>query len=476
MLALYRGGRQVDALAVFQAVRLRTLADDLGLEPGPSCASSRVGSSGTIGSLGRRGASAFRSAPVGRRIFAAAASVAGLIAGLQVPFCSASRGLERPFRLRERRPARPAGRGRRAPGHVRSRSRAALGGRRRTAGAVWIADSADETVSRVDPASETVVTASRSAASREASPPAMARSGPRARSARRSSGSTRAPTPSPRRFRLGNAEPGLACLRPREVLGRRHDRPGAHRARPGSGSVLRTLSIDLQPTSIGDCRGRALGGRIRHRHRGRDRSRLRPDDRHAAGRRRPGGARGRRRCAVGCEQPGRDRLEDRPADGLRRSDDPGRERRRRARDDARARSGWRTSTRAPSPGSTSTETKSSRPSRSGVAGCGRGRPGAAVGRHGRARRATTVAERSGCSRPCTSRRSTLRSTTTAPPQTAFLFSRLAYDTLVTFEPRAGRPACGSSLTSHCRSRFRPTAGRRTRSGFAPGSATRTDDS
>ena len=46
MLALYRSGRQADALETFQEAR-RVLADELGLEPGPSSGGSRRRSSRT---------------------------------------------------------------------------------------------------------------------------------------------------------------------------------------------------------------------------------------------------------------------------------------------------------------------------------------------------------------------------------------------------------------------------------------------
>ena len=36
MLALYRGGRQAEALKIYQAAR-RGLVEELGLEPGPNC-------------------------------------------------------------------------------------------------------------------------------------------------------------------------------------------------------------------------------------------------------------------------------------------------------------------------------------------------------------------------------------------------------------------------------------------------------
>ena len=43
LLALYRCGRQADALRAYRELRT-TLIDQLGIEPGPSCASSKLGS------------------------------------------------------------------------------------------------------------------------------------------------------------------------------------------------------------------------------------------------------------------------------------------------------------------------------------------------------------------------------------------------------------------------------------------------
>ena len=47
MLALYRSGRQADALSAYQDAR-RTLVDELGLEPGPTCVGWRRRSSRRI--------------------------------------------------------------------------------------------------------------------------------------------------------------------------------------------------------------------------------------------------------------------------------------------------------------------------------------------------------------------------------------------------------------------------------------------
>ena len=47
LLALYRSGRQVEALRAYESHR-RSLADDIGVEPPPSCASSRRRCSATI--------------------------------------------------------------------------------------------------------------------------------------------------------------------------------------------------------------------------------------------------------------------------------------------------------------------------------------------------------------------------------------------------------------------------------------------
>ena len=186
MLALYRAGRQTDALDVFRAARDR-LVDELGLEPGPRAARAPAADPPARPDA-RRTAPRRRRAPVddarrrrrccGRRL-ALAAAVAALRAQL-------GRGHAR--RALPRRRERAAGgehrRGR--DRHCDARCRRAGSGRDRGAGSVWVADAEQrDGVADRSRIGCCRATGSRSAASPGASSAATGRSGLRARSARR---------------------------------------------------------------------------------------------------------------------------------------------------------------------------------------------------------------------------------------------------------------------------------------------------
>jgi hypothetical protein len=106
MLALYRAGRQTDALEVFHAARHR-LIDELGLEPGPGLHELRQRILRHDPTLGPPRRFPSLSAPRGRRTFALAGGVAVLLAVAAVVAggFGASAGATRVRRI----PALPAG-------------------------------------------------------------------------------------------------------------------------------------------------------------------------------------------------------------------------------------------------------------------------------------------------------------------------------------------------------------------------------
>ena len=155
MLALYRAGRHGDALAVLQAARQR-LAGELGLEPGPQLRElerSILRHDPALAPIARRSAAG---APRRRRrvlATVAAVALAGIVAGIVVAF-------------RPTAPARTlqAGASRLAGVATDSRTVTSLTALVRTpaavtsaAGSLWIADATGPTVSRINPEDGSVI-------------------------------------------------------------------------------------------------------------------------------------------------------------------------------------------------------------------------------------------------------------------------------------------------------------------------------
>ena len=253
MLALYRGGRQVDALAAFQTVR-RTLADDLGLEPGPELRELEGRILRHEDSLRpkREAISVrLRSGRRGITVAAIACAVAGLAAGLGVLLTSSHSPPQRVSNS-------AANSNRLVPLDMRTGGQqhaVALAGRPSaviaSAGALWVADSADGTVSRVDPRTGVVV--DRIPVQGE---PGSLAAGDGAVWAASTIGSTLERIDLrtdgvTQTVPLGNADPvSLAFDRGKLWIADTTDQ-ALIELDPISGSVLRTLSIDLHPTSIG---------------------------------------------------------------------------------------------------------------------------------------------------------------------------------------------------------------------------------
>ena len=248
MLALYRGGRQSDSLAVLQAARLR-LSRDLGLMPGPELRELERRILRHDPGLGPpRRAERVPIRPVGRRIFTAAASAAALIAiaGAVLLWSAASSGHSGSANVDRLVPL--------DAGSEHTAHAVTLDGRPSAlavaSGAVWIADSADETVSRVDPASETV-----DDRIQVRGEPGSLAAGGGAVWAASTLGSTieridtRTDTVT-QTVRLGNAKPVSLAF----GLGRLWVADATDQALieldPASGSVRQTFSLDLQPTSV----------------------------------------------------------------------------------------------------------------------------------------------------------------------------------------------------------------------------------
>lgn len=153
MLALYRAGRQTDALEIFQAAR-RRLVDELGLEPGPGLHDLQRAILEHDPSLGapRSFLSSSGSRARRRLMVAAVLALTTVVAGVVLSAGAAARRPQLAPGSSGVVAVSPAGRITTATRLVGFPSAATTG-----AGSVWLADAGDGTVTRIDPSSGGVI-------------------------------------------------------------------------------------------------------------------------------------------------------------------------------------------------------------------------------------------------------------------------------------------------------------------------------